>query len=218
MASNTADINLLLGQPLTLDLDATRYDLNMQRYFPPKLDYAKSGPLKYVPVDAGKQAGTTSGQKLAFNFGEARQPGVYEFVLARKDAEEPKPAPGTPAPKSVPEAKGGTETLAYAFNVDAAAESDLKRASADDLSAVAGDKTPLHRPGDGSFEKLLKDKKSDLSESPWLYLLFLLVLIAEQAMAVRLSFHARGHEMAPTFSSPAATPIPMAEPAEPVPV
>src|SRR5262249_27806802 len=175
---------------------------NMQRYFPPKVDYSKGGLIKYTPVDAGRQSGVASANKLTFSFAEARQPGVYEFVLARKDAEpEAKPAGGggTP-PKPTPggETKGGTETLAYAFNVDAAAESDLKRATADDLSVVAGDKTPLHRPGDGSFEKLLKDKKSDFSESPWLYLLFLLVLLAEQAMAVPLSFPARGQEVAPT--------------------
>ena len=35
----------------------------------------------------------------------------------------------------------------------------------------------------------LFEKKSDLSESPWLFLFILLVLVAEQAMAVRLSYH-----------------------------
>jgi hypothetical protein len=71
--------------------------------------------------------------------------------------------------------------------VDTAAEGDLRRASRDDIEAAAPGAL-LHSPGSGLAD-LLKDKKSDLSESPWLYLVILLVLVAEQAMAVRLSYH-----------------------------
>ena len=37
----------------------------------------------------------------------------------------------------------------------------------------------------------------DASESPWLYLFFLVILVVEQAMAVHLSFHLRGNEVLP---------------------
>ncbi len=49
----------------------------------------------------------------------------------------------------------------------------------------------FHKPGDDSLAATLKQKKTDLSESTWLFLLFVLVLAVEQAMAVRLSFHTR---------------------------
>jgi len=37
----------------------------------------------------------------------------------------------------------------------------------------------------------------DASESPWVYLFFLLVLVVEQALAVHLSFHLKGKETVP---------------------
>ena len=37
-------------------------------------------------------------------------------------------------------------------------------------------------------------KNSDFSESPWLFLIMLLVLVAEQALAVHLSFHMKNAE------------------------
>ena len=48
----------------------------------------------------------------------------------------------------------------------------------------------LHTPGSG-LARILKDRKSDLSESPWFYLTLLILLIAEQALAVHLSYHVR---------------------------
>jgi hypothetical protein len=42
--------------------------------------------------------------------------------------------------------------------------------------------------------KDLGQRQTDLSESPWFYLFFLAILIAEQALAVRLSFHLKGSE------------------------
>ena len=91
-------------------------------------------------------------------------------------------------------AAGRVESQAVAFNVDTAAEGDLRRASRDDIESAAPGAL-LHSPGSGLAD-LLKEKKSDLSESPWFYLLILLVLIAEQAMAVRLSYHLSGNEAA----------------------
>jgi hypothetical protein len=216
MASNTADVNLTLGTPLDVELDAARYDATMQRFAPPRIDYGKGGLIKYVPTDLRGQPGETAGNKLTFHFTDARVPGVYEFILTRKDSE---PAPmGAPAPKPGEKAADSArqETIAYAYNVDAVAESNLKRVSADEFSAVSGN-LPLHNPDDPVLEALLKDKKSDFSESPLLYLLLLIVLIAEQAMAVRLSFHSRAHEASPTYSSPTSA-VAAVEPAAALPV
>ena len=45
--------------------------------------------------------------------------------------------------------------------------------------------------GAGYVGAVLVPKLNDLSESPWLFLILLLVLVAEQALAVHLSFHLR---------------------------
>jgi hypothetical protein len=202
LASSAADTNLALGTPLELDLDAARYEAKMRRFFPVKADLTQRGvPPKSLEVDSGDQSGEVNNNKLLFRFNEAKTPGVYRFVLKRKDA------PSDIAPKTAPGKTEKTEeqtpedTFAFAFNVDAIAESDLKRATDDDL-AVTAPNIRVHRPGDGSIEAILKEKKSDLSESTWLYLLILIVLVAEQAMAVRLSHHVRGgSETTPTATT-----------------
>ena len=54
------------------------------------------------------------------------------------------------------------------------------------------------------LQDTLRERKSDLSESPWLYLLFLIVLVIEQALAVHLSFHVKGGEATTAPGVPAA--------------
>ena len=54
----------------------------------------------------------------------------------------------------------------------------------------------LHTPEDQTYAAALSDKKSDLSESIWLFVVFAVVLLIEQAMAVRLSYHTRGERTA----------------------
>ena len=41
---------------------------------------------------------------------------------------------------------------------------------------------------------VVDQRQTDLSESPWFYLLFLVILVLEQAMAVHLSFPLKGSE------------------------
>ena len=78
--------------------------------------------------------------------------------------------------------------------MDAAREGDLRRVSRDDVAQIA-DKVPLHSPDDTDWTDELKQKTSDLSSGRWLYLILLLVLVVEQAMAVRLSYHAQPGEL-----------------------
>jgi hypothetical protein len=185
LASNVSDTNLLLGAPLEINLDATRFESKARQFSPIK---GEPQPGKPLFVDDGDKSGEVSGNRVIFRSADAKRPGVYQFVINRKDAPDPdkKDAPKTPE-------KGDTEkvrqeTLAFAYNIDAQAESDLRRASLDDIATVAP-QALFHRPGDGSYEGTLKQRKSDLSELSWLFLLFLIVLFAEQALAVRLSFH-----------------------------
>ena len=87
-----------------------------------------------------------------------------------------------------------TEERAFSFNVDTNAEGNLQRATRDQLDGAAPG-AQLHAPGDDTaLKKVLANLPSDWSESAWLFLLFLVVLLAEQALAVHLSYHLRGNE------------------------
>ena len=113
--------------------------------------------------------------RLEFLFDAARKPGLYRFELTLRDIKGPAGA------------QPRTEQRAYIFNVDTL-ESDLRRAAKEDLERTGA---LLRNPGTG-WGTALADRQSDLSESAWFYLLFLVVLIIEQALAVHLSFHIRG--------------------------
>ncbi len=123
---------------------------------------------------------------------DSRTPGVYTFEFY-------------PTGKDGPAAQ--TEVRAFAFNLDSAKESDLRRAARDKLErSRAKDSRAgtilLRSPGD-TYEAY-KNKMPDASESPWLYLFFLVILIVEQALAVHLSFHLQGNEAAPGQRAAAA--------------
>src|SRR5947209_12158241 len=182
LAGAGSDVNRIVGSSIDLGLDAARFTSRMRRFYMPEPG-AEAGSDKPAKGDQDlrEQVGAVQGQRVRFSFNEARRPGVYRFEF-------------TPQAVTGDKAAGRSEAQAVAFNVDTAAEGDLRRASRDDIEAAAPGAV-LHSPGSGLAD-LLKEKKADLSESPWLYLVILLVLIAEQAMAVRLSYHLGGNEAA----------------------
>ena len=47
---------------------------------------------------------------------------------------------------------------------------------------------------DDGARNLQNERPWDFSESPWLFLIFLGILVAEQALAVHLSFHLRSEK------------------------
>jgi hypothetical protein len=114
--------------------------------------------------------------------------------------------------------------MAVAFNIDAQREGDLRRVHRDDLTQQAPG-AEVHSPDDPTWLEGLKQKQTDLSSNRWIYLIILLVLIAEQAMAVRLSYHTRPEDLellAPSAASaythgapPATSETAQAEPAQP---
>jgi hypothetical protein len=111
-----------------------------------------------------------------YTVSDARRPGVYRFDLT------PRPDPGG--------ATAPGESIGVAFNIDTAAEGDLRRASRDELTAAAPG-MQLHAPGSG-LARVLRARPADLSESPWFFLGLLGLLVGEQALAVHLSYHLRG--------------------------
>jgi hypothetical protein len=168
LAGAGAEVNRIVGAPIELTLDANRYTSRMRRFFLPEAAN-ESEPDKVNAQDLGEQIGVVDASTLRFVFSDSRKPGVYRFEFA---------APGE---------GGRIDQQAVALNVDTPAEGDLRRASRDDIQSAAPG-SALHSPGSGLAD-VLRERRSDLSESPWLFLLILLVLIAEQAMAVRLSYH-----------------------------
>ena len=55
----------------------------------------------------------------------------------------------------------------------------------------------VHRPDSGTLREQIGNRQTDMSESAWFFLVFLIVLVIEQALAVHLSFHLRGNEALP---------------------
>jgi hypothetical protein len=174
-----------VGQELVLDRPAARYEPRVRVAYMDGRETVAARPGgapaegAAVPTgrkDLGEVPGVVSGEHVAFAFDRAKtaRPGVYEFtLLPRTDGG------GEPRP----------EAVAFAFNVDTDRESDLRRAALDDLERLG----TVHAPEAGTLAGLV-DPHRDLSESAWFYLLFLAVLVAEQALAVHLSFHLKGSE------------------------
>jgi hypothetical protein len=127
-----------------------------------------------------EQAQADGDGNLTYMVRDALRPGFYRFDVT--------PKTGTGAKDKPP-----AEERGYVFNVDCLREGDLQRISRDllqdNLKAAPKDSITLYGP-EGWSESLV-DEQRDFSQSPWLYLIFLVVLVAEQALAVHLSFHLR---------------------------
>ncbi len=185
LISSGDDLNRNVGESIEVELDAARYQPKVKLTFIPQRDLEKTKIDEVIkPVEFPEQTLPMKDNLLTLDFRDTREPGVYNFALYPNSKD----------------GSGQTETHSYAFNIDTVKESDLRRAARDKLErprARAGraGTVLLRSPGD-TFEAY-KNKMPDASESPWLYLLFLVVLIVEQALAVHLSFHLKGNEATP---------------------
>ncbi|MDB5312306.1 MAG: hypothetical protein JWO38_6508 [Gemmataceae bacterium] len=218
LSGGATDENRPVGAALRVPLDPTLFQKKNGETRPAGRMFLTADPAKAekssgdIPVtrkDLGNQPLPATPGGPVLDFSEAREPGVYLFTLTQfsgPDGENEKPG-----------------YAAYAFNLDADREGDLRRANRDDLAQLAPN-VPIHSPEDTSWVVALKQKRDDFSTRRWLYLFILLVLVAEQAMAVRLSFHTRPEDLDAHAPSAAAafargtTPVVAAaevEPAEP---
>jgi hypothetical protein len=197
LTAGNSDSAYLVGAPLELQLDSGRFDARMKRYFLTEIRESQASPSAAPQqgekasgmVDLKEQLGVVNGSKTSFLFNEARKPGLYLFELERRGEE----LGAGVAPR--------TEQRAFVYNVDPR-ESDLRRAPREELDHL-GPAVHLRNPGSG-WGADLANRQNDLSESPWFFLGFLLLLIAEQALAVRLSYHLPGKDemRAATVGSP----------------
>jgi hypothetical protein len=179
--------NRLVGETSEMQFDAARYDRKVTWTFTPQPDW-DAGARGAEEKDTADME--LSGKTLTFQFKKeaVARPGIFRMqftLLGDKDKGEQ-----------------GVETRALAYNVDAINESDLKRANRDRLEVTLPGldsrrgKLTVRTPNDPSLEEF-QERIPDASETPLLYLFILLVLIVEQAMAVRLSHHLRPGEGMP---------------------
>jgi hypothetical protein len=196
LSGQGSESNLKVGAPVEIVVDTEQFkqqnaQLKVTRtYFKPQ----EGKPAKAVPAGESFGEELQKGQ-LSFRFERTLEPGLYVNELRFKDD-----AP-TKAPLAV---------YSHVFNVDTPNEGPLQRVSSDDLerdliSQLPKDMVTIQTAGAAGVEMV--SRRTDLSESPWFFLLLLCILVAEQALAVHLSFHLKGgqDEVLKTITRPSAT-------------
>jgi hypothetical protein len=195
LSGGTAEDNRSVGQSYEISVDDKKYQQSVKRAFlthdPEKGNKpgAEAAPL----VDLGSQTMDINGSAKTFDlkWNDTAKPGAYLVSL------------GQNRPVGSPEGVEAPEYRAQSFNIDTASESDLKRSPTDDLLQYAPGAS-VHSAIDTDWLEGLKNKSKDLSEYGLLFLLLLLLLIFEQALSVRMSYHNAANEMASVSPSAAA--------------
>lgn len=185
------DVNQLVGERIEMRFDSTQFSENVRRLLltPEALKALKDKPLK------------KDGDKLGVGDTMEKDPDSKDLLLRYNLTLKDKTYPSLLEPggyllqlgiKQAPSAEGekADEVPLYrgfVLNVDTRAEGDLRRMDREELLKQSPG-AQLHTV-DTNLTEVLKLKENDLSEGWRLYVLLLLILLAEQAMAVRLSFH-----------------------------
>ncbi len=185
LSDQGSEANLFVGRDLDLVLDAEQFRgarLKLVRTYKKPKDGAPAEDVKI-----GEPEGQLHDGQLHFKMTKNTQPGVYISKLVDDNTPDKTLA-----------------LFAHAFNVDTDLEGDLQRVSSDDLDKdyVAPNEGAVKPAAVGTQDDVLISRVNDFSESPWLFLIFLFVLVAEQALAVHLSFHMKGDD---TGLAPAGT-------------
>lgn len=188
-----ADQNRSVGEPFNLFVETGRYKPTVQRTFLTS-DTSRNdrGKAEIMREDLGDLPLTLEQGQAKLQTTE-RRPGALLFTLTRLRQEGDPPS--EPAEKP--------EYVAAVFNIDSQREGDLARARGTDLAELARG-SQIHAAADVDWLNALKQKPTDLSSGRWLYLFIFLILVLEQAMAVRLSYHSRPEDVAVHAPSAAA--------------
>jgi hypothetical protein len=210
LASLGREANLKVGEQITLQMGKGQFAPKVRRtYFLPALERMvterKTRPA--VGAAAGKAADNGNGPgaedakaevivddytadrdqtgRQFLTVKNAFKPGFYRFDL-------------TPLARKDDKAKPAIEQRGYTFNVDTENEGNLQRISResllDNFQGATAENVKLYGPFEWGVA--LVDRQTDFSEWAWFYLIFMLILVAEQALAVHLSFHLRDTETA----------------------
>ncbi|MCI0681280.1 MAG: BatA domain-containing protein [Gemmataceae bacterium] len=177
LSSQGSEGNLTVGTPVQITIDPEQFKQKNRQLKMVRLRPKRPGEKDYPKEE---QFGTDNQGQLSFNFPKNHEPGLYVSQLHHADGE----------------AKLALLSIGHVFNVDTTREGPLQRLSFDEMkrNLIDGrDRSVTFLSGGSSTDSLVA-RQSDLSENPLLYLIFLAVLVAEQALAVHLSFHLRGSE------------------------
>jgi hypothetical protein len=178
LSSQAADADLAVGTPVKLEVDAAAWkQLGKLKLQTVRTFYkAKPGEASVRQAEA-PNFGVEADGILTITYNKTFEPGFYLTQLySADDAQTPLAA------------------WPHVFNVDAKREGKLRRVSQDDFERSLGlQGIPIEPPPQGQVDELV-NRQSDLSESAWFFIVFLAILVAEQALAVHLSFHLRGAE------------------------
>jgi hypothetical protein len=197
LASAGTDTNLVLGGGYEFTMDRNAYDSKVKKWF--YNEDAKANKATFKPLGDVTMATDDKANAYRLSVTDGKEPGIYVYKFAEKRG-----APGAAVGATRPDYR------ALPYNVDALAEGNLARANSDDITQIARGAF-LHTASDETYKDQLVSRRKDLSESPWIYFVMLLVLILEQAMAVRLSFHTRAAEAGGPM--PVGAPTGMGQPA-----
>jgi hypothetical protein len=182
LSSQGGEGNLTVGAPIAITVEAGQFQQKSGQLMVRRahMQPEDGKPAKEIP--AGEILGKEVDGRVTFHFDRTLEPGLYITKLRYAGDDSAK------APLAV---------YGHVFNVDTPAEGPLQRVSSDDLERDLVQPLPqgmvsIETAGTGSGD--LASRRTDLSESPWFFLLLLCVLVAEQALAVHLSFHLKGGE------------------------
>ena len=183
LSSQGSESNLTVGTSIQVTVDPELYkqkgrgQLKMFRYYRIPEHNKPSREVR-----DSEQFGQENKGTVTFTFDKNLGAGFYVANLRYADNPE----------KGPPLAVHGD-----VFNVDTLKEGALARTAYDEIDRNI---IRVAEPGAIIFEgptvpiDSLVSRRTDLSESPWLFLLFIAILVAEQALAVHLSFHLKGNE------------------------
>jgi hypothetical protein len=182
LASAGTDANLVLGGAHEFTFEKNIYDSKVRKWQVTEDAKNNKTIVKMIADDQMKTEEKGDIYRLLAADGK-NEPGIYVYRFLEKRGDRPGEGGGATRP----------DYRALPVNVDALAESNLARANTDDMTQIARGAS-VHTQSDDDYKTKLLSRQRDLSENPWLYFIILLVLIFEQAMAVRLSFHTRPAE------------------------
>ena len=182
LASQGSETNLTVGTPVEIKVETEPYKLGTRRLKMVRTFHKaiRTKPAE-IKIDSEQSVEEKNGV-LHFVYPKNYEPGLYVANLVYADGDKnDKPL----------------ASWAHVFNVDTAHEGPLQRVSSDDIKNGIIDKAEKDKISFGGATNPdvdLVPRRSNFSESPWLFLIFLAVLILEQALAVHLSFHLKGGE------------------------
>ena len=185
LSSQGSESNLTVGTPVQVVVDSDQYGKEMNREFKLVRHYhmPQHGKPAKVVKDVEVRAPVDAKGMLTYTFERSMLPGLYVTQLQFAEGGD---------------GMAPLATWGHVFNVDTQREGKLQRVSYDEIDKnlirAASRQDAIRFEGPLASGEELINRQTDLSESPWFFLIFLGILVAEQALAVHLSFHLRASE------------------------